>query len=424
MLAKIKAGALQFTMYIIVVIALLLAGFISLIKTHTTFKTHTQLGVAAINSATDAIYETLDLPFDTTDTIVLNNFSLDYKTLKIQRNYWGIFEKVIASSKIKHKTFRKAALVGGLEKDEKRTALYLTDNNRPLVVVGNTNIQGTAYLPKQGVRTGNISGNSYYGKKLIYGDEKQSSTELPDLVTSLETQLQNVYSKKLIENTNFIDIPRNHKLTNSFFSPIEVIYNSGTIRLDNTILKGHVIIKSLTKIIVPASSSLKDVILIAPSIVIESHFKGTLQAFASSEIKLGKNCTLDYPSALVLKEEKPLSDSNHQNEETKNKPSVIIESGVKFKGVIIYKGEIHNYKSQLYISKNSEIEGEVFCDKNLELLGKIIGSVYTSGFVANQSGSVYQNHIYNGNINANALANVYAGILFNDTQKGIAKWLY
>ena len=46
----------------------------------------------------------------------------------------------------------------------------------------------------------------------------------------------------------------------------------------------------------------------------------------------------------------------------------------------------------------STVVGEIYCDKNFELSGTVKGSVLTKGFIANQFGSVYKNHIYNGKI--------------------------
>ncbi len=48
----------------------------------------------------------------------------------------------------------------GQNKRDQLAALYLKDNNKPLVLVGGTRIDGKAYLPKRGVKSGNIAGYS------------------------------------------------------------------------------------------------------------------------------------------------------------------------------------------------------------------------------------------------------------------------
>jgi hypothetical protein len=68
--------------------------------------------------------------------------------------------------------------------------------------------------------------------------------------------------------------------------------------------------------------------------------------------------------------------------------------------------------------------GEVYCNQNTELKGAVIGSVFTNNFIANQFGSVYQNHLYHGQISIDQLPEAYVGLLFNNSKQGIAKWLY
>ena len=49
---------------------------------------------------------------------------------------------------------------------------------------------------------------------------------------------------------------------------------------------------------------------------------------------------------------------------------------------------------------------------------------YTGGFIANRLGSIYQNHIYNGAILSTVLPVQYAGLILENTNLKIAKWLY
>ena len=84
----------------------------------------------------------------------------------------------------------------------------------------------------------------------------------------------------------------------------------------------------------------------------------------------------------------------------------------------------NNYKAQVYISDNATVIGEVYCNQNLELLGTVRGTVFAHNFEVHRGGSVYQNHIYNGKILISELPEAYVGIMFNDSHKAVAKWLY
>ena len=418
---KLKAGALQFTMFMVVVIALLLAAFIILIHTYKTFRVQTDFVIETVSNTNKGIHYVLNNKLPLRDSISLNLNDEDYKTINVYRNFWGVFEKVTSISNIKHKTFKKVALVGGSQIDNERTALYLEDKNRPLVLVGNTKIKGIAYLPKQGVRTGNISGHSYYGSQLIYGKTKASSA-LPKLQLEVLKYLNEITDRiKNVSQEQFIDLSKSRIHENSFCNPVQVIYSPTDIYLSEVSLIGHIIVQSETKIIVDASSNLKDIVLIAPKIEVKNNTEGAFQALVTKEITIGTHCKLDYPSAFILNEGYK---SGNMTSKVKQTPFIKINKSSIIKGIVAYLGTTKNYKSQIFIDKNVTVNGEVYCSQNLELLGTVNGSVFTSGFVANQSGSVYQNHIYNGSIIVDKLPVEYIGLPFKGSKKNVVKWLY
>lgn len=419
-LKKIKAGALQSTLFISVVIAILLSAFILLIQLHKRFDIQTKFIQETVGNANDGVNYVLFNNVAIKDSISVNLQDEDYKSLKIYRDYWGVFEKVTSVSKIKTNRIEKVAFIGGIQPKDNRLALYLEDQNKPLVLVGHTKIAGVAYLPQQGVKPGNIAGHSYYGTDLIYG-QKRTSNRLPMLFSEFYNSLT---SPKLESNNEFIDISRNRNVSNSFLKPVKTIYSTNDIYLAQIKLTGHIQVISQTKIIVEVSSQLKDVVLIAPEIEIKNQVNGVFQSLATNKITVGENCTLNYPSALILKTKKPIQGQELENE---NRLSEIrIGEGSIIKGLVVYHGEAtkNNHKAQLIIEENAFVKGEAYCNLNLELKGTVQGSVFASNFIANQSGSIYQNHIYNGNISIDDLPIQYVGLTFEDSKKGVMKWLY
>ena len=421
---KIKAGALQLTLFIVVLIALLLAGFILLTHTHQRFKVQAHFITETINNANKGINYTLVNKTQLNDTVQVDLKDESYKTLGVHREFWGLFEKVITTSKIKTNSFQKAALIGATQSETNRIALYSQENNKPLVLVGNTKIEGVAYLPKQGVRLGTIAGNSYYGSQLIYGPTRVSGS-LPKLFNETDNHLKNIIKKRgNIMPNQYLNIEDGKNYTNSFLAPLQVVYSPNSIRLNAVNLTGHIVVQSQSKIIIDAFSSLIDVVLIAPEIEIQANVKGNFQAIASKQLSVGKNCRLNYPSALVLIEKDDfIENTGNQNEENND---LTIESGSEIKGVLVYLGNESNtnYKPNITIGENVTLYGEVYCNKNLELKGSVFGSVFTNNFIANQLGSIYQNHIYNATIEVNKLPEEYIGLPFNDSKKGVLKWLY
>ena len=336
----------------------------------------------------------------------------------LHKSHWGVFDLIKVTSLIKKESFQKWALIGGY--NNQRSALYLQDKNRPLVVVGNTVISGNVSLPKNGVKRGNISGHAYHGEQLIYGNINQSKSQLPSFRNTnyLKNIKENIYDNDSLE---FIDIYKDQKEIFSFNNPTKIYRQFDAIDLNYIQLTGNLIIQSDTLIRVNKTAILHDIILIAPKIEIDDFTQGNFQAIASQNITIGANSKLSYPSALILINENTLAANN-----MKNTSQIWIHSDAEIKGMVCYlSGDSkNNYQAQIKIEENTRVAGEVYCNQNIELKGQVTGSVYTMGFIANQNGSVYQNHIYNGKIINDDLPKQYSGFLFEGLPKQVVKWLY
>jgi len=306
--------------------------------------------------------------------------------------------------------------------DEQSPALYLRDRQRPLILAGNTKIQGLAALPEQGVRPGNIAGNSYLGNYLVYGKTVGSDTLLPKLSRDLSYHIKALCTNPVVSGTQ-LRFRKKEQYQNSFSKPT-INITGDYIRLAQTQLTGNIRVVASREIVVTATAKLMDVVLIAPKITIENRVEGTFQAFASKRITVGKHCLLKYPSALVVNESLGNKVPNQQH----GKPQIGIGEGSTVKGVVLYQNSTENqlFFPQLKIATNSIVVGQVYCERNLELKGAVFGSVYTDGFMALANGSIYQNHLFNGEISLPQLAPQFVGLEFqqSNTPKAIAKWLY
>lgn len=418
---KVKAGALQLTLFIVVVIALLLASFLIFVHTYTQFNVQSDFVIETVQDANNGIQHTLYTHVPLNDSLSFQHNAEDYKTLKITRTYWGFFEKVFSEASIKNYKFEKVALIGGKQPKLNRTALFLEDNNKPLVVVGKTKIGGLAYLPERGIKTGHISGHSYYGDRLVHGSIRKSS-QFPKVSSELIEHLKNISTE---EWANFIDISKSQTFKNSFFEPLQLVYSPDEIYLEDISLIGHIMVQSHTAIVVRSSSNLKDIVLMAPKIEIEDNVIGTFQVIASESITVGNNCKMNYPSALVVYNDGTVIPREHEKLDFKNN-AITIDTGTTINGVVFWNvtSMARNYEPQILINENAVVNGEVFCNSNLELKGSVNGTIYTSNFVAKQSGSIYQNHIYNGTVSIDGLPQEYIGLPFETSKKGIMKWLY
>ena len=121
-------------------------------------------------------------------------------------------------------------------------------------------------------------------------------------------------------------------------------------------------------------------------------------------------------------------DKNKTKNNTDEDSGIFIDENSTIKGVIVYKNTLEenktNFRPQLTLSEKSTVTGEVYCNQNIELLGSVLGTVYTHKFIVKKFGSVYINHIYNGTINSKKLPQQYSGLLMDKTSLKVAKWVY
>jgi cytoskeletal protein CcmA (bactofilin family) len=216
----------------------------------------------------------------------------------------------------------------------------------------------------------------------------------------------------------------NKKIINSFKEKTKNMYSSLPITLEKTEISGNIIIKSDTIIKIKKTALLRDVILIAPSIEIEDQVTGNFQSIASKNIKVGKECKLSYPSALIL-----IQDNKDKPNATNTKPfenQIFIDTKTTIKGSICYlqTKELPDFNTQVVLEKESRIKGQVYCQGNFELKGCVSGCVFTKQFISNTAGSIFVNHIFNGTIENENIPSLYGGIVLEKEKKTILKWLY
>ncbi|WP_111684214.1 hypothetical protein [Winogradskyella tangerina] len=415
---KLRAGALQLVTFVVVVIALLLSSFILLMHLHKQFRIKTNHTIEMVNLVNYGIDSFLYSEMTLNDTIAIDSPNKDFKSISIYGSYWGGFERIYVEAKRKTTKLSKVALVGQL-KDTNTPALYLQDNNKPLVLVGQTRITGKSHLPYRGVKSGNIAGQSFSGGKYING-KSLLSNNLPHLSTEFLGYLEDISRSKYAGSTMEYKHIRGQKiLKNSFEDSIQVIYDTSEILLADITVLGHLIIQSETKITVDSTAELQDILLIAPIIEIGTEVSGSFQAIATEQIDVKKGVTLAYPSALILQKD-------YEKNKIGESSGIAIADGSVVSGQILILGEtqVDNYDAQLKISANAIVEGTIYCQQNLELRGTVYGSVYTNNFIIKEAGSTYQNHLFNALIDVTVLHEKFVGLGFENSPKGIAKWLY
>lgn len=421
---KLKAGALQLTLFISVVIAVLLASFLLYVHVYNKFSKQTQEVKQSIQYAEAGIQYALSHSIPVNDSVVLSGFD-QFPETTVAKSFWGLFEKVISTTHTAHKSFKSTALLGGTYPST-GTALYVGNIYKALVVSGKTRIKGDAYLAPQGIKPGNMGGENYYGDLLLYGNQHKSKglMELsPGLLNHLN-QLPEAYTT--VAQGDFIALEGKKEFRQSFLQPTRYLYQASPLYVEGVTLKGNIIIQSAASITISSNVNLSQVILLAPHIEFEEGFTGNCQAIASEKLIVHKNCHLNYPSALWVQ---PDPDSKIQVAGTgKEDMPLVIEEGTEIKGVVGYYYPVaanKNFQSQIFMEPNTKLYGELFCTHQSELQGSVFGSVYSMGFIAHYGSSVFQNHLHSAVINNDSIHKAYGGLLWKDDhKKSIVAWLH
>lgn len=405
---KVSGGALQYVLLIAIVVALFIAAFLMLTDFFLQKKQVSFLYKEA------SIYN-LEHTFESLSSLSQNTINFDsygvHGETSVGTSDWGIFELLIAKTKLKNQEFNRIALVGGYRPDIDK-ALYLTDNYHALTLVGATKVVGNAFVPVLGVKSGYVDGESFYFEKYVNGNLFHSEKKVPKIETRFEW-----FSKGVtVPPSEFTGM-----FVNSFYNEKKVFYGGAVVKLERMSLKGAIQVEANQRIEVYPSANLQDVVLKAPEIIIHKNVKGSFQCFATQKIEVKENVDLSYPSALVC---------SYKNQEDRKKnffKKISIDKGVKINGVVLYTESPQkiDQNTDVLIEKDAFVKGEVYCKGNVEHRGVIHGVATVDRFIYRSGSSTYMNMLYHATIDVTKLPKQYVGIFHKESaKKGVAKWLY
>lgn len=404
----IRAHALYFTLFISLIIALISGSLVlgafyyrTLSLKHASedrLLRNLQSGIHLLLGSED------EYAYDEKYSIDLFGEEKDSIQLKILP--WGLFDIGVVKS-VSGKSFFQKAFLYGYKPTDSQIALYLQDLNRPLALCGNTQLKGTCYLPKAGVERAYIAGKSYIGSKLVYGEIKTSDSQLPELNKERLSQLESLFR----QSNPSSDV----KTENSFFEPTHFIEWS-TPNLSDTVLSGNIIIYANQHVTITPSAKLTNIVVVAPSITIQSGFEGTSQFFATDSIRVENKVNLTYPSALGI----------IKKQASETRPTITLGENSMLQGFIFTtQQEYDRSKTQISLNKDCYILGQVYTDGYLDLKGKIEGNAYVHKFSLKTPASIYENHLLDATINIEALPDYFisTALFATENQKGIMAWL-
>lgn len=320
----------------------------------------------------------------------------------------GVLEVLIAQTTCKSDTVTSIQFVGS--SFPRRGTIYVSNFSNPLSFAGDVTLIGEKKIPSKNLEEKFISGKQNKLRNL--GKIEVSTDVLPEInpafrKISLGQNRVSFHSLKQKEGGLYF---------NSFLE--ETI----TVTLDNNLLndvniKGNFIITQPDSICIRSTSKLEDVIIVAPKVIIEKGFKGSIQVYADEQIRVAEQTTLSYPSVICV-----ISEKNNKGE------IIIGEKSTIFGAVIVFGNMIQTSEDNtIYLTKKSTIIGDVYCSGKLMMGGKIFGSVYSNWIFGQTQSGKYENCFIDTEVNGNRLPSYFVGIpLFKNKEATyeIAKFGY
>lgn len=394
----IRAGALTYAVFVMVIAAILCSLMIMLafanrnyfftINTNEHVKDLAYSGVAwGMAGGNDKTVPFLDAKYKLSNGAHL--WTNDVDTLKVRERNWGAFKVISAGSRSKSYTYGKGAFVANTMAKYQGIALYMADYNRPLQLAGGALIKGDAWLPEKGIDGAYIEGANYERSELIYGKKYNSQKKLPPIEKLHKQYARDYLQGHFLPHDSLVgwgELPV--ALNHSFLKATVTVAQPAAIDLDYQKWRGNVIVYSGIGIRVKSTTELKDVVLVAPKVVVEKGVKGNFHILASDSVIVQEDAKLEFPSSISIAPE--IGNDSH----------CAIRKGAIVNGFLISYSEKKQKTNNVNVTvaEGAMVRGMVYAEDNLEVRGEVQGQVFCNRFLLKTRSGVYENHLLDGKI--------------------------
>ncbi|WP_300600659.1 hypothetical protein [Niabella sp.] len=340
-------------------------------------------------------------------------------SLYYRNEQWGCFRSSGINVAYKGRAKTSAFLYGAEAFQYQDASLYLADHDRPLSLTGDTYIEGKAYLPKSGLRSGFFQQKGFSRKNLIEGTIDSSHKQLPALETPFRKQLRelgNRVTDTLLSPTSALE----DSVAHSFFNASRQLILPRKGMLTHQYLRGKLIVLSDSVIEVSSGAYLEDVILVAPFIHFTTGFKGAVQAIALDSITAESGCVFEYPSALV--------GLGRSNAIGNTGATVTLHEGAILHGMLLglAENDHSNIKPVVKIKAGATVKGLVYNEGYTYLNGRMEGAVFTHFFFEQRGPMSMENILIDATIVPSRWFQQagYFSIFTGATRQTVLKWLH
>lgn len=317
---------------------------------------------------------------------------------------------------------RLQATIGQVAPTIFTSTLSLIGPPYPLVVAGNTRIDGDVQVGPAGVSKGELHGQSYRGDSLVYGDIRTlESQQVPQFRDDLILEFLNNLRKMKQDCRNGTDLSliirspetatgadvESRKTSASIVidvsdtTPVrqpQYLFADGSITVTGQSHVQHQVLRSASSITVKEGACLSDCILIAPSIAITDRADVSGQLFADSLVVVEGEAKLS-DMALVYLVGHPVNDEWTG--------TINIESNRTSEACLVFHGNAHvdgmvsqqiKQTGRVRIARASKVNGIIWTEGYLEMLGTMNGSVAANLLYYYESPTLYLDWLVNASI--------------------------
>jgi hypothetical protein len=316
---------------------------------------------------------------------------------------------------------KKKALIGIMPWSDLNAAVINEARNFPLVVAGNTLINGDVVTGPASVVEGEIEGIPFQRETIASGSiETCPGRVLPEIDKKFIEYYLDILSDKSSSPTQYISgslvldniepfrfddsavilienkLEINSQIIDQKADKITLIVKGSVIIRGDSKVTGNIEIVSARSILIEGQSFLENVILAAEDSIVfseETKFRG--QAIAGRMIKVKDNCRIYYPSLLYVYNDGDMDENSLELDGDEYTETIAV--------IECMEGQKYGKGNRLVISPNSTISGFVFSSDYSEIRGQLNGISMTQNYYYEKPPSVYMNWLNDAMIDRDEL---------------------
>ncbi len=336
---------------------------------------------------------TLYCNYPEADGVVVLYDSVPGSRMTVRRRPWGLYEMVVVES-ADGMTWR-AGILGRRSAMSDDCVLWYRNNHGAVTMSGESQVEGRAFLPANGVTYGQMQATFFRGEKLAPENIRTSGEAMPEPSEEATEMVAGLFG---LTGTDVMP----DSLAVSFRGGGQVVVASG----EAGYLSGALVVTG-GRVKIERHVRLHDIIVMADHIEVEDGFRGSAQLFARDSVVVGKSVIMEPPSGIYVRKYTEIGEGSELN------GYVIVD----------FEGEEDIMKPVCRTASGSTQRGLLYCTGVAELQGRIEGCAVLSRSVYYSSQGYYSDFLYDVAIVDNREV-AYPFWLDAPPERRVAKWVH